>query len=72
MMGKTGTKWSVKQPNVRALNPFCFVHADLLRFSADMKKLENGKGHRSDDDDPPRRKKPAQKNGKGFGSKGKR
>ena len=61
-----------KAAKCECLYSFLFVHADPLRFSADMKKLENGKGHRSDDDDPPRRKKPAQKNGKGFGSKGKR
>jgi len=47
---------------------------------SDMKKLENGKGHRSDDDDLPRKKKHVQKpmqkhvrkNGKASGSKGKR
>jgi len=45
---------------------------DVLRLSADKKKLENGKGHRSDDDEVPRKKKPAQKNGKASGSKRRR
>lgn len=47
-------------------------YTDLLPFPADKKKLENGKGHRSDDDDSPRRKKLVQKNGKASGGKGKR
>jgi len=48
------------------------TYVDFLHLLADKKKLENGKGPRSDDDDPPRKKKPAQKNRKTSRSKGKR
>ena len=71
-MGMIGTKWSVKPPNASDFNLFLLAYTNLLPSPADKKKLENGKGHRSDDDDSPRRKKLVQRNGKASGSKGKR
>lgn len=67
-------KWSGEPLNVSDFLLPCLhhIHINILHLSADKKKLENGKSHRSDDDDPPRKKKPVQRNGKASGSKGKR
>jgi hypothetical protein len=61
-----------KAAKCEGFSAFLLVSANLLHLIADKKKLENGKGHRSDDDDSPRKKKPAHKSGKASGSKGKR